>query len=886
MNNKPVVSASDQLILIGESIDASSFISATDPDGDPIKRYRIYHTGEGGYFAVNGVELAANVVHELTLAEYAQLTYNAGASIGNEEVKIWAFDGVDWSDPAAVHMYSYQNDTAPLVLDVPNQYTLQNEMVRLSDIITAYDPDGRPIEWIGIKDRIAFGGTGSLVNNGAFHTQNTWLWVRPEDLENVFYANGLPQYTEFLDFWAYDGEDWVRDYAWMGVKANKNRPTIQPKSFTEPSNTMLDPNNFVETYDEDGNTIKRYGVYDGNLALNSGYFMLDGVRLDAQVWHDLTAKQFDRLQYYTASEAGNEELRFTAFDGLYTSAVSSITFYSLPKPEIEHTEIIVSDQLETYNFSDYFAQVDDGPVITKYQFYNVNHNPLGTLISQNGTVLEGGQVYEMTAAEFENLSMRTGVYENRWYNQFQVRGFNGQFWTEWNTIEVRSESEINKALYFGSQFPSQNWGQFINARPLTLTYSFFQAYPPGEYETGEATSLALQLTPNQRGAIRRIFAQIASFTNLRFVEVADTLQNEFGGFGGIFRFGNYYVEDSGVAAFAFPPIDPYVPENPHGGDVWFNLFYLDPFNFNEDSFEFMTALHEIGHAVGLKHTFDDIAVLPPPTENRGYSVMSYSPHQLFYPFEPRTYQLYDIHALQQLYGANSVSRSGDDTYTIANYMGGSAGAIATIWDPAGTDLLDVSGSNSNNTVDIREGGSSSLGIGTNNLKIGFGTQIEHVTTGNGNDTIYGNYLDNTIIGNGGRDTIRGDVGNDYLMGGAASDTYIFKVGDGIDVINEDAKAGRDKIVFNDHPWLDDFADDLTFRRENNDLIIDLTINGGLSQGSITIENQAWGGYRIESLVFDGTQVDLVDLFSQVGYVDTHFSITGSTSTFGNLVTPV
>ena len=473
MNNKPVVSASDQLILIGESIDASSFISATDPDGDPIKRYRVYHTDEGGYFAVNGVELAANVVHELTLAEYAQLTYVANDSISNEEVKIWAFDGVDWSDPAAVHMYSYQSNTTPLVLDVPNQYTLQNEMVRLSDIVTAFDPDGRPIEWFGIKDRIALGGTGALVYNGALQTQNEWLWIRPEDLENVFYANGLPGYTEFIDMWAYDGEDWVRDWAWMGVKANKNTPTIQPKSFTVPSGIMMDPNSFVETYDEDGNTIKRYMVYDGNLAISSGFFMLDGVRLDAQVWHDLTAKQFDRLEYYTASSASSEELQFRAFDGLYTSDASSIVFNSLPKPELSGGDIVVSDQLETYNFGDYFTQVDQGPAVTKYELYIVNHEPLGTLISDNGNILQGGQVYEFTPNSFENLVMRTGAYEQRWYNQFQVRAFNGSFWTDWETLEVRTEPEHDKALFFGSEYPSINWRQFISGNPLTLTYSFF-----------------------------------------------------------------------------------------------------------------------------------------------------------------------------------------------------------------------------------------------------------------------------------------------------------------------------------------------------------------------------------------------------------------------------
>ena len=392
------------------------------------------------------------------------------------------------------------------------------------------------------------------------------------------------------------------------------------------------------------------------------------------------------------------------------------------------------------------------------------------------------------------------------------------------------------------------------------------------------------MTSNQRAAVRRTFAQLSSFTNLRFVEVADTLANEYGGSGGLLRFGNYFDPDSDAAAFAFIPLDPYNPENPHGGDVWFNVAALDPTNFNENSFEFFTVLHEIGHAIGLKHSFAESAVLPSESENFGYTVMSYTPVDLF--LQPRTFQIYDVKAIQRLYGVNQSDRAGDDTYNIANLLGGNQRAYATIWDPNGNDHLDVSGSGFNNTVDIRQGGATTLGPSFENIKIAFGTEIENVTTGDGSDTIYGNYLDNQIIANGGKDTIMGDVGDDYLMGEGGSDTYQFKVGDGYDTINENAMAGRDKIEFSDHPWMDDFASDLSFRREERDLVIELTINGGDSQGSIRVENQAWGGYRIESLVFDGTQVDLVDLFSQLGSVEQQFSITGNTSTFGNLVTPV
>ena len=886
MNNKPVVSASDQTVMIGDSIDVSSFLNVTDPEGDAITKYRVAHTSQGGYFTLNGVELAANVIHEIDAADYANLAYHAGGSVANEEVKIWAFDGTDWSDAADVHMYSYQANSAPPVVDVPNQYILQNEWVNLADIANIYDPDGLPIQWIGIKDRIAFGGTGSLIYNGAFHTQGEFLWVRPEDLENVYYAAGLPNYTEFLDIWAYDGLDWSRGYSWMGVKANKNIPTLQPRSFEVPSGVMRDPSSFVDYYDEDGNTAKQFMVYDSNLASNSGYFMLDGVRLDAQVWHTMTAKQFDRLQFYAASTNISEEFKFRASDGLYTSAPSSIWFTTLPKPELTSGDHVMDSQLKNYSFANYFQQVDPGPDLTTMQVYVVNYDPLGARVFSGGSPLQGGQVHTMSVSQFNNLVLRTGTYEQRSYNQFQVRGFNGNFWTGWETIEVRTEPEINRALYFGSAFPSQNWTQFLDDQPVAVTYSFFQQHPGGNYATGSADADEFsKLTSNQRNAVRMAFNQISSFTNLQFVEVPDAAPNEYGGIGGIMRFGNYTDPDDTAAAFAFPPVDPENPDTPQGGDVWFNLAFLNPFNFVPNSFEFMTVLHEIGHAIGLKHTFDDSSTLPGITENRDYSVMSYTGGSNF--LEPRTFQLYDIEALQGLYGTNNSDRGGDDTYTVTNLLGGSTNAVATIWDSGGNDTLNTSGTNIDSQVDIRNGGKSSVGNGNNNVTIAFSAMIENAITGNGNDVLQGNYGDNQLSGNLGRDLLIGDIGNDYLMGGGDSDTYQFKVGDGIDVINEQGLAGRDRIRYSSHPWLDNLASDFTFRRENNDLVINLTLNNGDNQGTITIENQAWGGYRIESLEFGTTKIDLVNLFSQLGaYTDQSFQVTGATSAFGNLVSPV
>ena len=53
----------------------------------------------------------------------------------------------------------------------------------------------------------------------------------------------------------------------------------------------------------------------------------------------------------------------------------------------------------------------------------------------------------------------------------------------------------------------------------------------------------------------------------------------------------------------------------------------------------------------------------------------------------------------------------------------------------------------------------------------------------GNDTLFGDAGDDFISGRAGDDTLNGGTGNDLLLGGGGYDTYVFKIGDGNDTVN-------------------------------------------------------------------------------------------------------
>ncbi len=244
---------------------------------------------------------------------------------------------------------------------------------------------------------------------------------------------------------------------------------------------------------------------------------------------------------------------------------------------------------------------------------------------------------------------------------------------------------------------------------------------------------------------------------------------------------------------------------PSAGDIWINYKYAQETDWSVGSTNYNSLLHEIGHALGLKHPFADDPIIPAQYDSTQYTVMSYTApaknlwvtvtnsgssylwsSKYITPESPMTL---DIAAIQYMYGKNSSYRTGDDIYRID----AASPFLKTIWDAGGIDTVDASAFVQRCTINLNPGTYSSLGFrsnwfdfkninwetspdekeiydGSNNLGIAFDCWIENAAGGSGNDAIYGNSVGNILTGNSGNDTLFAGDGNDSLEGGDGSDT--------------------------------------------------------------------------------------------------------------------
>ncbi|SFC18041.1 Peptidase M10 serralysin C terminal [Polaromonas sp. OV174] len=394
----------------------------------------------------------------------------------------------------------------------------------------------------------------------------------------------------------------------------------------------------------------------------------------------------------------------------------------------------------------------------------------------------------------------------------------------------------------------------------------------------------------QMQAARDALQAWAHVSGLSFQEVAETSS---GSTVGDIRIAFSSAGGAGVWGHAYEPTAGFASS----GDVWLNTgaSAATQGDWSPGRYNFMAMMHELGHALGLKHPGnynvggggESSPFLPASLDNNRETVMSYTsitdnlfrqvtygaglPKFNYLEVQPDTPMILDIAAIQALYGANMTWHAGNDTYGFDP----STPFFRTIWDAGGNDTISIANFSLGSVINLNPGTYSSISMvsdplppgytggttptytGVNNLGIAFGVTIENAVGGNGADTLYGNSANNSLMGGGGNDVIDGGGGIDTAFYSGARSGYALALTPGVSTVT-DRSAGRDG------------TDSLTSveRLRFSDTLVAIDIGGsagvtakvlGAVFGKAEVVNQAYAGIGLQLLDGGMSYQDLMAL---------------------------
>ena len=366
--------------------------------------------------------------------------------------------------------------------------------------------------------------------------------------------------------------------------------------------------------------------------------------------------------------------------------------------------------------------------------------------------------------------------------------------------------------------PKRRWPTPVNG---VLTYSFVTEASAFLYEGPE--SGVGEVSDRVKNNVRQIMAEYSKILPFDVVEVPDRPPNV----------GQIRIMFSDGPSYAYA----YEPGLGIGGDVHLSRDFENDqnqaFSAAPGTLGYETLIHEVGHALGLKHpnnypgadlnpsetVGEQMPFLPLFRDNNTNTVMTSSSNLV--GVGASTPMSYDIRALQFLYGFSDANK-GNNLYTFdgSNFIG----VKQTIWDAGGIDTVDFSGLPTNESYffDLNEGGQNTARSALNGstyitetlvldengqllvdenqqlvtqlsgpfatnsyaTAIAFGVTIENLIGSPVNDEILGNNADNIINGGEGADVITGSKGADTLTGGPGADTFVLAPTDGSDIITD------------------------------------------------------------------------------------------------------
>lgn len=213
------------------------------------------------------------------------------------------------------------------------------------------------------------------------------------------------------------------------------------------------------------------------------------------------------------------------------------------------------------------------------------------------------------------------------------------------------------------------------------------------------------------------------------------------------------------------------------GDIYFNSDsgFVSLGSYAPGSQGWFVLLHEVGHALGLKHLHDSGGTGRPTWSELndagrlGFrdvdwtSMMSYEDDRYFNfeNFDPATPMLFDVIGLQYLYGKNMSTFAGDDAHMLTR-----TSLYETIWDAGGRDVVSAAGASEGWLIRLPDTAVSPL-VGE---LFGYAEPLSGVQDASPTSFVWLEGAIEAAVGSAYADDIRGGPRAERLQGGMGDDS--------------------------------------------------------------------------------------------------------------------
>ncbi len=439
----PAVTAQDQTVNAGGSIQASQLIASTyDPNGYAITSYAFYDEGgDGGSFSLNGVTQSPGSWITVSSAKLSQLTFLGGSVAGSETVAVDIYDGQNWANYQTATITT--EDPSLPVVNVQNQTVTAGKSIAAASLITSVsDPNGYPITTYSFYDN--GGSAGYFVLNGVRQAAGGWISVSAAKLSQLSFVAGSSIGTDVVDVAVWDGHNWGGyQSATITTSASQTLvPTIVLQNQTVSANAAIQASSLIVSVTDPNNlSITSYGFLDQG---SGGYFTLSGAKQAAATELTVVAADLSKVQYVGAAAAGSELVivQVTDSQGATSYQTATVSTTAAGPPVVTPQNQQVNENASVLASSLVSSVYDPNNLsMTAYQFRDDGGG--SGYFTLNGIKEAAGSWISVSTANLAQLSFVGGASPGS--DTVEIEAYNGQVWSAATaaTIITKAPQTIN-----------------------------------------------------------------------------------------------------------------------------------------------------------------------------------------------------------------------------------------------------------------------------------------------------------------------------------------------------------------------------------------------------------------------------------------------------------